>query len=359
MATLMKDCTFIVWDEITNANKESLEAVDRTMQELRDNKNIMGNCVVLLSGDFRQTLPVVTRGTPADELNACLKSSNLWEKITKLTLKTNMRIHLQGNINSEEFSKNLLNLGNGNIPMDPITQEISFPENFCQLQSSITDLIENVYPNIAENYKKHDWLFERAILAAKNEDVDKLNHLILNKIPGEMVQYNSIDTMIVEEQAVNYPTEFLNSLQPPGIPPHNLKLKVGAILMIIRNLNPPKLCNGTRVIVKKLTTNLIEATIISGKFKGEDILIPRIPIISSDLTFEFKRLQFPVRLAFAMTINKAQGQTLEIVGLNLSNPCFSHGQLYVGCSRVGKPEGLFVFAPTGLTKNIVYPLALQ
>lgn len=359
MATLMINSKFIVWDEITNANKESLEAVDRTMQELRGNNNIMGNCVVLLSGDFRQTLPVVTRGTPADELNACLKSSYLWERIIKLTLKTNMRIHLQGDSNSNEFSNQLLNLGNGKITMDPNTQEISFPENFCKLQPSINELIEKVYPNIAENYKNHDWLFERAILAAKNDDVDKLNHQILNKIPEKMIEYNSIDTVTEEEQSVNYPTEFLNSLQPTGMPPHVLKLKIGSILMIIRNLNPPKLCNGTRIVVKKLTTNLIEATIISGKFKGEDVLIPRIPMISSDLTFEFKRLQFPVRLAFAMTINKAQGQTLEIVGLNLTNPCFSHGQLYVGCSRVGKSEGLFIYAPTGKTKNIVYPLALQ
>lgn len=359
MATLMINSKFIVWDEITNANKESLEAVDRTMQELRGNNNIMGNCVVLLSGDFRQTLPVVTRGTPADELNACLKSSYLWEQIIKLTLKTNMRIHQQGDSNSNEFSNQLLNLGNGKITMDPNTQEISFPENFCKLQPSINELIEKVYPNIAENYKNHDWLFERAILAAKNDDVDKLNHQILNKIPEKMIEYNSIDTVTEEEQSVNYPTEFLNSLQPTGMPPHVLKLKIGSILMIIRNLNPPKLCNGTRIVVKKLTTNLIEATIISGKFKGEDVLIPRIPMISSDLTFEFKRLQFPVRLAFAMTINKAQGQTLEIVGLNLTNPCFSHGQLYVGCSRVGKSEGLFIYAPTGKTKNIVYQLALQ
>ncbi|XP_064117691.1 ATP-dependent DNA helicase PIF6-like [Macrobrachium nipponense] len=73
----------------------------------------------------------------------------------------------------------------------------------------------------------------------------------------------------------------------------------------------------------------------------------------------FKRLQFPVRLAFAMTINKAQGQSLRVAGINLEQPCFSHRQLYVACSRVGSPEHLFILSLEGKTKNIVYQKALQ
>jgi ATP-dependent DNA helicase PIF1 len=88
-----------------------------------------------------------------------------------------------------------------------------------------------------------------------------------------------------------------------------------------------------------MMNNIIEATILNGKFKREDVLLPRILMIRSDLSFEFKRLQFTVRLAFAMTINKAQ--------------CFSHGQLYVDCSRIGKPSDLFVYTPEGKTKNII------
>lgn len=128
--------------------------------------------------------------------------------------------------------------------------------------------------------------------------------------------------------------------------------------MSIRSLDPPKLCNGTRLCVKKLMPNVIEATIITGKSKGEDVLIPRIPMIPTDLPFEFKRLQFPLRLAFAMTINKAQGQSLKIAGVILENSCFSHGQLYVACSRVGTPKNLFIYTPIGKTKNIVYQKAL-
>ncbi|GFS97862.1 ATP-dependent DNA helicase [Trichonephila clavipes] len=73
-------------------------------------------------------------------------------------------------------------------------------------------------------------------------------------------------------------------------------------------------------------------------------------MIPSDSTIPFKRLQFPIRLAFAMSINKSQGQTMSICGLDLENPCFSHGQLYVACSRVGKPSNLFVLAKDSYTR---------
>ncbi|KAF0764766.1 ATP-dependent DNA helicase [Aphis craccivora] len=54
-----------------------------------------------------------------------------------------------------------------------------------------------------------------------------------------------------------------------------------------------------------------------------------------------------------------QGQSLQVCGLNFSNPCFLHGQLYVACSQVGAPSDLFVYAPEGRTKNIVHPNAIQ
>ena len=103
-----------------------------------------------------------------------------------------------------------------------------------------------------------------------------------------------------------------------------------------------------------MSDNVIEATILTGAYSGEDVLLPRIPLIPNDAPVEFKRLQFPVKLAFAMTINKAQGQSLQLCGLHLKNPCFSHGQLYVACSRVGRPSALYILANDGETRNVVY-----
>lgn len=178
-------------------------------------------------------------------------------------------------------------------------------------------------------------------------------------IPGVAQTYISIDSALSEAGAVQFPIEFLNSIQTPGLQPHKLTLKPGSPIMLIRNLEAPRLCNGTRLVVKQLLRNIIEATILTGCGVGETVFIPRIPIINSDTAVRFKRIQYPVKLCFVMTINKSQGQSLKFVGVDLRSECFSHGQLYVACSRVGKSENLYILAPGGRTKNVTYRRALQ
>ncbi|KAF7281319.1 hypothetical protein GWI33_004810 [Rhynchophorus ferrugineus] len=97
---------------------------------------------------------------------------------------------------------------------------------------------------------------------------------------------------------------------------------------MLHNVNQLLLRHGTRLAAKKMMNNVIEARIIKRKYKGEGVLIPRTLMITTDLPFDFKRLQFSVRLAFAMTINKSQGQSLEVCEINLEFPCFAHGQLF-------------------------------
>src|SRR5258705_7682153 len=358
MGKVLKKCKLIVWDECTMANKKSIEALDRSLQDLRENNRPFGNAIILLAGDFRQTLPVIPRSTPADEINACLKYSTLWRHVNTLKLTTNMRVQLQNYPSADLFSHQLLEIGNGKVPVDQTSGRITFPPNFCNLVNSKEELIGKVFHNLPTNFKNPDWLSERAILAAKNKDVYDLNNIIQANIQSEAVTYRSLDTVVEADEAVNYPTEFLNSLDLPGMPPHLLQLKIGVPIIMLRNINQPKLCNGTRLAVKKLFSNVVEATILIGPFEGEDVLIPRIPMIPTDMPFQFKRLQFPIRLAFAITINKAQGQSLELCGLYLDTDCFSHGQLYVACSRVGKPDNLFIFMQNGTAKNIVYPQVL-
>uniref|UniRef100_A0A0L8HEU4 DNA helicase Pif1-like 2B domain-containing protein n=1 Tax=Octopus bimaculoides TaxID=37653 RepID=A0A0L8HEU4_OCTBM len=157
------------------------------------------------------------------------------------------------------------------------------------------------------------------------------------------MDYKSVDSVLEENQAVRYPTDLLNSLEPPGNPPHKLFLKVGVLIMLLRNINPPKLYNGIRLIVKTLSLNVIEATITTGCTSGEQVFNPRIAIKLTDTLFELRRIQFPGRLSITI-INKAECQTFKSIGLYLIEPCFSHGQHYVGCSRVSSLSDLLVNA---------------
>lgn len=88
---------------------------------------------------------------------------------------------------------------------------------------------------------------QRLILAARNSSVDEINDLILTKLSGDIVTYTSINNAMDQEDAVYYPQVFLNSFNPSGLPPHSLKLKIGTPIILLRNLKPPNLCNGTRL----------------------------------------------------------------------------------------------------------------
>ena len=86
--------------------------------------------------------------------------------------------------------------------------------------------------------------------------------------------------MAYNEDSINYSIEFLNSLKPPGFPPHHLNFKTGSSIILLRNIEVPRLCNGKRLVFKKMYDNVIEATIITRKFKHIDVFIPNIPLVS-------------------------------------------------------------------------------
>ncbi|GFU56508.1 ATP-dependent DNA helicase [Trichonephila clavipes] len=216
MGKVLQTCQIIIWDECTMSHKKALETLDRTLRDFRGNIRIFGGVLILLSGDFRQTLPIIPRSTPAHELHACLKSSVLWRHLQKLTLKTNMRVQLQRDASAGNFAKQLMDIGNGRMEIDESTQCITLPANS-------------------------------------------------HEIPSETTTYKSIDTVENQDEVVNYPTEFLNSLDLPGMPLHVLTLKIDVPIILLRNINPPRLCNGTRLSVKKMMNNVIEATILTGR----------------------------------------------------------------------------------------------
>jgi ATP-dependent DNA helicase PIF1 len=200
-------------------------------------------------------------------------------------------------------------------------------------------------------------------MTPKNAEVNIINDFVLEKFVGEESVYFSADCASNEERQLQFPPEFLNSIEFGGLPPHKLKLKIGCPVMLLRNLSPSSgLCNGTRLIVKSLLPNVIEAMIATGSKVGSVVLLPKIKLFSPDESpVAFRRHQFPVRAAFAMTVNKAQGQTHDRVGLYLPSPVFCRGQLYVALSRVKSPHSIKILTdenendiPKNYTRNVVY-----
>ena len=160
-----------------------------------------------------------------------------------------------------------------------------------------------------------------------------------------------------------FQSEFINTLNLPGMPPHKLVLKKGMPVMLLRNLDPKNgHCNGVKYVIQNMQDHVIQVMSISGSSPGSKLFIPRITLISTSgsLPFTMRRKQFPIKPAFAMTANKAQGQTLAKVGIYLGKDLFSHGQLYVALSRCGDPEGIKILkrqakSSTGKTvRNVVY-----
>ncbi|CAN0925698.1 ATP-dependent DNA helicase PIF1 [Linum grandiflorum] len=343
LARLLELATLIVWDEAPMVHKHSFEAVDRTLCDIMNKPTEgpdykpFGGKTVILGGDFRQTLPVITHGTRGDNIEASLTRSYLWTYCTLLQLHTNMRVTPSAPetttlFDGMQFSDWLLAVGDGRVtptrlPNSTTSDWIHVPECFIIPRSPhpIKELINRVYPDLLNNYHNVAYIRSRAIVAPTNDVVTEINNYILAKLPGQE---------------------------------H----------MLLRNLNPAAgLCNGTRILITHLGTNVIRGLIVGGTFEGTIAIIPRIVLDKTDPKWPFtlKRRQYPLRLCYGMTINKSQGQTLDQIGIFLPTPVFSHGQLYVALSRVRSAAGIHIVlqdtskADYNCTRNIVYTEIFQ
>jgi hypothetical protein len=226
----------------------------------------------------------------------------------------------------KEFATWQLQVGEGRLKCHTELGEdvIEIPEEFITSQSLVSDIY-----GITISVTQAKEFADRAILCPKNEDTFLLNDDVLNRLEGDVHEYCSVDSIdaVDEEERLNFPVEFLNTLTPSGMPPHRFKIKIGAIIMLLRNLNTKRgLCNGTRMIVTNTQPNLIVAQVLSGRAKDQSVFIPRIDLAPSDsnMPFTLRRRQFPVRLAFAMTINSLshKDKLLKRSKFAYANQCF-------------------------------------
>ncbi|KAG5521520.1 hypothetical protein RHGRI_033922 [Rhododendron griersonianum] len=305
---------------------------------------------------------VVPKGVREDIVNASLRCSALWNDMRVLTLDLNMRLNITCPGNAT-FANFLMEVG-------------TKPQEVVQLPSNIrkcldlNEMLSAVYPQLnVSSTSTPAFLTERIILSARNDDVNSINGAALNVYPGSVYTYLAADKMCeddeIDDSITNrYPNEYLNSLDPPGLPLFKLELKVGSPIILLRKIAPKDgLCNGTRMMVVRCASHIIEVKILTGEKFGTSAFIPRISLSpsSSKFPFQMTRRQFPIRLAYAMTINKSQRQSVKFVGIDLRIPVFSHGQLYVALSRCTSFDRISVLLlkdEMNTTTNIVYPEVL-
>ncbi|KAL1314168.1 hypothetical protein AAHE18_16G169900 [Arachis hypogaea] len=185
--------------------------------------------------------------------------------------------------------------------------------------------------------------------------------------PAEAQTYYSLNKACPTESyndllASIHTPKFLNTIRCSGVPNHELTLKVGTPIMLLRNIDHAiELYNGTCLVVTKLGKHIIKAHSSVGRNKGQKVFIPRMTLSPSDhrIPFRFQRRQFFIIVSYVMTINKSQGQSLSKVGLILKKPVFTHGQLYVAASRMTQRAGLKILLCHGEknrteTDNVVF-----
>jgi hypothetical protein len=366
LAELICNTDLVIWDEAPMQHRHIPEAVDRSFRDIRGCQDkVLGGLTVVFGGDWKQILPVIVKGSRPQIVGACLqRSQQLWSSIKVLKLTKNMRLNTQ-NIAERDFAKWQLEVGHGKHT-DP-TGSITLPDHFKCPENNISSLIQTIYPGIDQLPLQPDHYFaQRTILTSRNDDVDDINEALLAQFPGQEREFLSADSIkndgANDEGDLLYPVEYLNSINCSGLPLSKLKLKVGCPVMVLRNLNPGEgVCNGTRAVVTRLSNRVLEVRLLTGEHAGTTTFIPRLGLTPSNtqVPFEFCRRQFPVKVCFAMTINKSQGQSVDHVGLDLRNAVFTHGQLYVAISRVTSVHNIKAIwdsrSAQPVTKNIVYP----
>jgi len=327
---LIRMSAVIMCDEAPMLNKAAIACVDDTSRRVTQIDELFGGKIFIQSGDFRQTCPVIRKGSKAEVIDALIRSWPLWNEIKVYHLTVPHR-----NARDPEFQRWVDTIGDGAGP------EVFLP--MLRRVQDIQEVLDFVYPEhvLADPLQ----CLKRSILAPTNHQVDHYNNTILKQIIGLQRTYMAADCLKeVNSAGLASPDSVLDyaaKQTPPGLPPHTLQVKVNGIYRLIRNFSVDRgLVKNARVIVTELGNRLITVRLIHQRGStlyadDEDVLIPRISftyVLPSGHTL--LRRQFPLTLGYATTFNSCQGLNLDRVGVDLTYPVFSHGQLYTALSRI-------------------------
>lgn len=316
----IKKASVLVWDQAAYCSRQIIEEVNGFLQNMMNSPKLFGGKLVVMSADFLECSPIV-RGAAQNEPASILFSA-LYSQMHRFQLHENFRFTSLADFHW------CLEVGNG------LRNEISVP-NECRVYD-MDELINSIYgPGYAS--MSTDDIMERSIFTVIADDVDVLNTKCLNQLyPTKFIcqSINFFRKIDPERRSRFYDMERVMENLPKYFPADVLQLTENCPIILTQSFSG--LAAGTRLIVKSVVENKIVAEIGVGKRKGKTIKIYRV--LSKKTFFhgnvEFIRRQFPIALAFSITINKAQGLEFKRAGVYFPCRVFSHGQLYVAVSRV-------------------------
>lgn len=336
----IRQTSLIIYDECSMVHSDIADTVDRSLRDVMHDDRHFGGKAVLFMGDFKQLLPVVRYGSGH---NCTIQRCKWWPSLQLLAFTKNWRAAC-----NPDYTAFLEEVGNGRM-------EIITPPPECRV-SNYTELIDAVYGTTWENTHQ--------ILALTLETCAAVNDLCFDKLPGNLTCMPASDSYVDCRDPDDFPPEYIESLDMKGAPPWLLKFKLGAKYMCIRNLDLKRgIVNGTLLKLLSIGRHTAQFQILTGKASGSvDIFTRAVFTITpeaSGLPFTVIRTQFPIIPAYCLSVHKAQGQSLQCVGLIFESDPFTHGQLYVALSRVAGWHKVFTMFQGDNIKNHVLRHLLQ
>lgn len=318
--TLLKRIDALVIDEVSMVRADVLDAIDERLRQACDNGLPFGGKQIIMIGDVFQLPPVVEKDL-----------RDYFERVYGGVYFFNATVWQKTDFKVFELT-----------------------QIFRQKDSAFKDILNAVRDGsvveaqIESLNVRHGAALPKegtVTLATTNALVTQINQERLDRLPGKAYQYNAFITGTMEKNS--FPTE------------ERLYLKKDAQVVLLKNDQNGRWVNGTVGVIEKLSETSIEVRVngivhtlekntweeIAYTYENDEI---KAKVVSS---FE----QYPIRLAWALTVHKSQGQTYESVCLDLTRPTFAHGQLYVALSRATSLQGLYLKMPVKMRDVIVDP----
>lgn len=305
----------LVIDEVSMLTHELLEKLEGVAQILRKNSLTMGGIQMVFVGDFLQ-LPAILKNKNSDSNIQFVFESLIWKNTVKQNTIQLTKIHRQS---------------------DPIFQKILNEARFGNLSKESIDILNT---RIGLDWKNN--IIRPTLLFTKNAEVNMINEQNLAALTTEKRTFlvktvlKNTNGYTLDSPAVKYGVEKLDkdaSYMP------TLILAIGAQVMLLTNMNPELgLVNGSRGVVTGFTNDVPIVQFMKG-----------LPVQIGPYSWEIddlkgvERVQIPLRLAYAITIHKAQGATLDSALIDIGSSTFEYGQAYVALSRVKNLESLYIW----------------